>query len=278
VGTLAQPEGTRRAIERLRLLAADLQARSQRDDVGTLAAALTYAAFLSIFPLLLLGLSITGFVLQGRGTDAIEHAVAAIPGLQDLLTQQAMALVESRVQTGLIGLVGTLWAASALSNRARRALARIFGQEQSAIRARLEAVGVTLVLGAAALVTIGLSGYVVGVVGRGPFGTIGELMAHLVVAAMAFGLFLLSYRLLIPARIAWRDLVPGAVVAAVGWTVLQYAGSWFVERSISKWSVLYGTIATVFGVLLFLRLSAWIFLAGAELSAALRERRARQTD
>jgi len=42
--------------------------------------------------------------------------------------------------------------------------------------------------------------------------------------------------------------------------------------------VIYGTIATVFGVLLFLRIAAWIFLAGGELSATLLFRRDAPTD
>jgi uncharacterized BrkB/YihY/UPF0761 family membrane protein len=64
----------------------------------------------------------------------------------------------------------------------------------------------------------------------------------------------------------------------VGWTILQGIGSWFVARQVAHWSALYGTIATVFGVLLFLRIAAWIFLAGAELSAILRARGAAQPD
>jgi uncharacterized BrkB/YihY/UPF0761 family membrane protein len=66
-----------------------------------------------------------------------------------------------------------------------------------------------------------------------------------------------------------RDLVPAALVCAVGWTMLQGIGSWFVARQVAHWSALYGAIATVFGVLLFLRIAAWIFLAGAELAATL---------
>jgi uncharacterized BrkB/YihY/UPF0761 family membrane protein len=66
-----------------------------------------------------------------------------------------------------------------------------------------------------------------------------------------------------------RDLVPAALVCAVGWTMLQGIGSWFVARQVAHWSALYGAIATVFGVLLFLRIAAWIFLAGAELAETL---------
>jgi len=94
------------------------------------------------------------------------------------------------------------------------------------------------------------------------------------VLAMLVGFFLIAYRLLAPGRQTFRDLLPGAVVCAMGWTILQGLGGWFVARQVAHWSALYGTIATVFGVLLFLRIAAWIFLAGAELSAILRTRSA----
>ncbi|HEY6680286.1 MAG TPA: YhjD/YihY/BrkB family envelope integrity protein, partial [Actinomycetota bacterium] len=106
----------------------------------------------------------------------------------------------------------------------------------------------------------------------------GLVVADVGVFAMLVGFFLFSYRLLAPGRQAVRDLVPGAVVCALGWTILQGIGGWFVARQVAHWSALYGTIATVFGVLLFLRIAAWIFLAGAELSAILRARGAAQPD
>jgi len=98
------------------------------------------------------------------------------------------------------------------------------------------------------------------------------------VFAMLVGFLLVAYRLLAPGRQTFRDLLPGAVVCAMGWTILQGLGSWFVARQVAHWSALYGTIATVFGVLLFLRIAAWIFLAGAELSTIFLARRAPQPD
>ena len=85
--------------------------------------------------------------------------------------------------------------------------------------------------------------------------------------------FLVCYRLLVPGPQPFRDLLPAALVCATGWTILQGLGSWFIARQVAQWSVLYGTIATVFGVLLFLRIAAWAFLAGAELAVTLSARR-----
>ena len=269
----AWPRGGR-WLEQAAGFAGEVSRKAAVDDLGTRAAALTYTAFLALFPLLLLALSVSGFVLKGRGSRWIDDAIGAIPGLGDLVARQASALVEGRYATGLVGLVGTTWAASALSDRARRTLGVIFGRRESYVRHRAAALLSTLVLGAAVLVTTGLSGTIVALAGRGLGGAALALVGHAVVFAWALGLVLLSYRVLIPGRIPWRELLPGALATAAGWAVLQFAGSTLVDRAIGRWSIVYGTIATVFGVLLFLRLTIWVFLSGAELSAILRDHRA----
>src|SRR6266550_1623241 len=247
VGTLAQPETGRPFGFRIVSLGRDLRRKALRDDVATQASALTFTAFLSLFPLLLLATSLVGFRLEGRGMASIDQLVSTIPGLTQLVTGQAQTIVDGRFTAGIVGLAGLVWAASALSNRARRALGVIFEHQEAAIASRFVAVGDTFVLSALLLVGVTVTGAVAN-------------LAH-------------------DRTGGWPGLVvAGAVVCALGWTILQGIGSWFVARQVAQWSALYGTIATVFGVLLFLRIAAWIFLAGAELSAVLLARRVPQAD
>ena len=218
MGTLTQPERARPSGRGIISLGRELRRKALRDDVATQASALTFTAFVSIFPLLLLATSLVGFRLEGRGMASIDQLVSTIPGLEQLVAGQAQTIVDGRFTAGIVGLAGLVWAASALSNRARRALGVIFEHREAAIASRFVAVGDTFVLGALLL------------------------------------------------------------VCALGWTILQGIGGWFVARQVAHWSALYGTIATVFGVLLFLRIAAWVFIAGAELSVILRARSVPQPD
>ena len=142
MGTLAQPEPPRPGAERIlgtvargleriwpaagrrlgRLAAptGELLLKSTRDDVATKASALTFTAFIALFPALLLATSIAGFWLHGREEATIERIVSSIPGLEQLVAQSAQSIVEGRYAAGIIGVLGLLWAASALSNLARR--------------------------------------------------------------------------------------------------------------------------------------------------------------
>ncbi|HTG48264.1 MAG TPA: YihY/virulence factor BrkB family protein [Actinomycetota bacterium] len=289
MGTLAQPDAPRPAAERVldtagRGLAkvwpaagrgltrlaptvGELLIKASRDELGTKAAALTFTAFIALFPALLLATSIAGFWLESHGEESIQRIIRSIPGLEELVQRSAQTIVDGRYAAGVIGAVGLLWVASALSNRARIALAQIFGQRESAVRGRLWAVVATVAVGVTVLIGLGLAGLVTGSLGRTAGSTAGGVLGEAVTLLVLTGAFLLIYLLLLPHAVPARQLLPAAVLCAVGWAILQGVGSWFVARAIARWSALYGTIASVFGVLLFLRIMAWVFLAGAELSS-----------
>jgi uncharacterized BrkB/YihY/UPF0761 family membrane protein len=66
--------------------------------------------------------------------------------------------------------------------------------------------------------------------------------------------------------VSWRDVVPGAIFAAVAWTVLLMLGSWLVDRQIGRASVIYGFFAIVIGLLAWISLVAQLFLLAAEIN------------
>jgi uncharacterized BrkB/YihY/UPF0761 family membrane protein len=82
------------------------------------------------------------------------------------------------------------------------------------------------------------------------------------------GLFLLSFRFLCSEQKAWRTLLPGAISAAVLWTLLQTLGGLYIGH-IDKTSSAYGTFALVLGLLAWLHLGAQATLYSAEFNAVL---------
>jgi|SRR5438034_5032348 len=268
MGPSAHPDADRADGRGVIALGRTIRRKAQDDDVATQASALTFTAFLSIFPLVLLATSVLGFRLESRGLDSVDQLVHTVPGLDQLIQTQAQTILDGRYTAGLVGVVGLVLAASALSNRARRALGVVFDRRETVIHGRLAALAITIVLSALLVAGVTVAGAISAFLHTHGLST-GWLAAQLGMFVLLVSFFLVCYRLLVPGRQRIRDLVPAALVCAVGWTVLQGIGSWFVARQVAQWSVLYGTIATVFGVLLFLRIAAWIFLAGAELAATL---------
>jgi membrane protein len=249
----------------------EVHVKSLLDDVSTQAAALTYATFLSLLPLFLVGFSLAGTVITSVGQSSwFQDLIAGIPGLSEAGLDSLQQQLPSRADIGFIGLIGALWAASVLSSRAERALAKVFDVKRRSVVNRFRAVMITVVLGA---VVIG--GLVVGAVVES-FDLHGLIVipAWIVVRGLLllieFGYFLLLYKLLTPSKtLRWRDHLPGAILMTLGFGVLKIIGSVLVNRTIEHWSSLYGTIGGIFGLLLIIRLAMWVFMYGAELSSVL---------
>jgi membrane protein len=261
-------------IVRIAQLAVEVHWKSRLDDVSTQGAALTYAAFLSLLPLLLLGLSITGSLVHSAlASGWYERLTQSVPGLDDVVGSYGDTLAHNAASLGVIGFVGVLWTASVLTSRAQRALTTVFGLKRR-LTNRARAVGITIALGICLLASLALTGVVAGL----RMGGLLTVPARIVTGALLFllelGFFAVAYWLLAPSSgLKPIDHLPGAVVMTLGWTVLKYVGNLVVDHAISRASALYGTIGAVFGLLLAIRIAMWTFLYGAEVSAiGLRER------
>ncbi len=249
--------------------------RFRADDLGTQASAWAYTAYLSLFPLMLLALSVAGYVFAGRTEEELRDLFETLPGIGPLLERYLDGIVVAREGLGLIALGGVAWAATGLAGRTASALARIFRTpDPGLVRRRLRALVSMLVLGALILGALVLSSLVAGIDLSGPLGNFGRVASFLGVAVLELAFFLLSYRLLTPeGGPAARDHLPGAIAMTLGWNALKLVGGIFVTRVVIRASALYGTIGAVFGVLVFLRVAAVMYLGAAELSALVREQR-----
>jgi YihY family inner membrane protein len=114
------------------------------------------------------------------------------------------------------------------------------------------------VFAATALAQLGVTGR--GVLGRLPLG--GSLLLNLLLLAA------LS-QILTAVRQPWRQLLPGAVVGALGWSVLQALGAYIVSRQLERANLVYGAFAIVIVLLSWLYLSAQVLLYAAEVNVVL---------
>jgi membrane protein len=265
-------------LDRVPPFARRVAARVVADDVATHAAAMTYATFLAIPPLLLLALSVVGFVLAGdeEARRAVADAVVdTVPGLRSGFGDWLESVVTGRVTLGLLALPAVLWTATGVFARARHALARVFtGTDQGLLLGRLHGLVVQVPLGAGVVVLAGLNGLVSGLGHSGVLGAGAEALAYLALLLLDVAFLSLAYRLLTPG-VRLAEHLPGAAVFAVAWAVLHRLSAAAVPTGLDARSALYGTLGVVFGLLAFLYATSWVFLVSAELSQVLRERRQR---
>jgi YihY family inner membrane protein len=251
--------------------------RYEDDELPTHAGALTYGAFLSLPPLLLLAASVIGFAIgdPAKQEQVINSIVDLIPGLDAVAASLVDSLVAGRVAVGLIAIPGVLWAASGFVARLRHALGVIFETPWSGlISGRLRGMVVSIPLFAGLLVVLALPGTVSGLAGSGVVSVLVEVLTYVAALVGGVAFFLVVFRFLTPpCPLLWRDHLPGAVAATVGWLVLQRVGAIYVDRVIARGSALYGALGAVFGLLAFLYAAAYLLLLSAELSQVLWERR-----
>jgi membrane protein len=257
------------------------RATSERyvDDAGGyLAASIAFYGFLSFFPLVLLGVSIVGFALNGNPALQAEVEAAltrSIPGVETMVGRSLRAAQESRVTIGLVGLAGLLWSGTGVVGAGRNAVRIVFreGPPASGLKRRGWLVAVTAGLGLVGLAATSLAAIAASLEREGAAGVALRVMAVLVAFALDVMLFLVTYRVLRRDRAAWPNLVPGAVFVALGWTGLKLLGAWYASRTAEGSAPVYGAFATAVGVLVIMYLAARLYVYGAELNAVLLEER-----
>ncbi len=245
------------------------------DDRGNqLAALVTFSAFLSFFPLMLVIVTITAFVAQ-RSPDLAERirtsAVAEFPVVGSELTGDQQALTGTGLGLG-VGLAALMWGGFGFTQAIQYAFHEVWHvphkDRPSLVNRTKRGFGVLCLLGLAlvASMILGLLGSLVrGSLVVGAVGLFGACVA-------SSGLVLAVFWLLSPRRLSLRELLPGAILAGLGWQGLQTIGVRLVSHQLRRSSDLYGAIGAALGLVWFLLLSTHILLYALEITAVRKDR------
>jgi membrane protein len=164
-------------------------------------------------------------------------------------------------------LYGCLGAAQATQNALNRVWAVPRNVRPNPIKSRLRSLLLVVVLGIGVLVTTGLSGLTTG---AGAFGASiagGLRVGAIVLAALAnVALFMLAFRVLTAPAIPTRHLRLGAVVAGIGWQIVQLTGTYFVSHALKGTREAYGVFALVLGLIAWIYLLALVTVVAAEIN------------
>ncbi|WP_336923408.1 YihY/virulence factor BrkB family protein [Aquipuribacter sp. SD81] len=264
-------------------------AENKADNVPMLAGGVAFFAFLSLFPALIALITIWGLVVTpDRAAQQAENLTEGLPGgASDIITTQ-MENVASQQSGGLgIGLVVSvllaLWSASGGTANLIKAVNVAYDEEETRGFVKLRGLALLLTLGAIVFVilSVGLVAVVPPVLDSLGLGIVGTVLAQVVrwvllVALVAVALAVV-YRFA-PDRddpkLTWASL--GAVVATVLWVLGSIAFSLYVSN-FGSYNETYGAIAGVAILLLFLYLTAFIVLLGAEVNAETERQTMRDT-
>lgn len=233
------------------------------DQAGNLAALISYYAFFSFFPLLLVLVTVLGFA--AAGDPRIERQVVRtiteqFPGLGGAIVPADHRLHGSGFGL-VVGIALALWAGLAVATAAQNAFNTVWqvpvADRPNLLHRTVRSAALLVVVGTDVIVTTVISGLSSGAdalgVGIGHGARVGLLVVSL---ALNVVLFSVAFRILSPRPRSIRWVLPGAVLAAVGWQILQWVGGYFITSRLSSASATYGTFAIVIGLL------TWFFVLG----------------
>lgn len=254
------------------------------DHVQSMGAALAYYTMFSIAPLLLIVISITGFVF---GEEAVRGEIAGqlrhLMGEQGALTVQLLLQSVSEPVQGfgatVIGVGLLLFGATSVFGELQNSLDRIWRVPVRSrtsglwglLRSRLLSFGMILGIGFILMVSLVFSAGLT-VIGKwwSPLFEGWELMANTVNFLLSFvfttGMFALIYKIMPHAHIRWSEVWIGAAITALLFTIGKFLiGLYIVSSAVTSG---FGTAGSLVALLVWVYYSAQIFLMGAEFTWA----------
>lgn len=265
----------------------DLVTSFNEDQVPFMAAAMSYFAFFSLFPLLLGLIALAGYVLapEEAMTQVMTFAARGLPGQEAFLRSTLEAVVEARGGIGLVALVTLLWSGKNIFFSFGTALDQIWenpppqGLKGVLVRHALS-LGFAVALGGAVIVVTALYWLLyallaleipfLGIQPRQIPGILPLLSNVLPLTLVTLGLVAM-FRLLPSRRLPLLDTAVGAAVAAVLWELVRRVFTWYLS-TFSRYHEVYGPAASVIAFLFWLYLTAILFLLGAEVAWVLQGR------
>ncbi len=242
------------------------------DNGGSLVANLAHSAFGTVFPLLLLLVTILGLVLgshPGLRHDVVDSAVRQFPIIGNNLAKNISTLHRHSAVGLAVGIIGLLWGSLGLAQSGVFTMEQVWnlpGPQRPNYVTRLGRSLVFLaILAVGTLVGTFLAGVVPAVKGATALAVVGAAAS----ATTNTGQYLLSFRVLTPKAVPTRALVAGSIVGGIGWTVLQALGGYVVGHFLRNDSAVYGMFAIVLGLFAWIYFLCELTVYAAELNVVL---------
>jgi membrane protein len=255
----------------------------RRNDIGNMAAALTYFSFFSIFPLLIVSITVAALVLGSRAEASsliLSNLGPLLPGSRDLLAEAITVAFRSRQAAGVLAVASVLllvYSASSAFIALDKAVNRAWDTEKvpSFFVSRL--IGFAMILGAAGImlvsfvVTLALAtsrAITTQLFGEVPGIDVLWQLANLAASiGLIFLILLMIYRWLPRSHVRVADVWRAALIGALVWTAVKEGFAYFLGTSLPTFDAVYGTLSAVVVLLTWMYISSIIILAGAEFSA-----------
>lgn len=242
------------------------------DDASHMAAGIAYYAILSLFPLLLGLIAILGFFLPSETVqeELFDFFRRNLPGSIEMLERNITDVIHLRGTLGLLGILGLFWSGSGMFGAVSRTINRAWDIHRDRpfyvrkLRDIAMALGISILfllsLGATSVFTVLSSTDL-------PFiGTAVNVGAVLLAFVLNLAIFFILYKFVPNTKTYWRYIWPGALLVAILFEIAKSVFVLYLGR-FAHYELVYGSVGSVIVLLLWVYISAFILILGAEFSS-----------
>ena len=248
------------------------------------AASIAYYALFSLFPLLLLLITFGTTVLKNEQTveKVLEYTTTLLPTAQDLVERNIERVIALRGPVGAAAALGLLWSATSVFDILARNINLAWQEAEQRTFLERRLVGLIIITIFVVLLVVSLLTSTLFQLlpwldisaplwGNVPlYETLSwQIMTRFIPWFLVFLTFLGLYRWVPNVKVGWGAAIGGALFAALAWELTKQGFTWFVGSGLASYQLVYGSLATVVALMLWIYLSSLIILFGAHLSGAI---------
>jgi membrane protein len=258
-------DGYQQRHRRLGFVVAVLK-RFDQDQGSQMGALIAYYGFFSLFPLLLVFVTVLGFVLEGNPSaqESVLHSTLSQFPIIGTQLQSNVHSLKGSVLALAIGVVGSLLAGLGVTGATQSAFNNVWQiprrRQLGFLAWRVRGLGLLGLLGLLSIISTVAAGYVTAQT-AGAAAVIGGVLVALAANLL---LFFTVFRMLTSEEVDTRELIPGVILAAVLWQMLQHVGGFYVDHVVRHAKETSGLFAFVLGLLTWLYLGGQVTVLAAE--------------
>jgi membrane protein len=258
----------------------DLYARFVNDDVLSTGAEVAFFLLLSLFPFLIFLVTLVSYVRMVDVQDSMQILAALVPATAyEILRDIVNETIADRSGTLLsLGVLFALWSSTSGVASLMRGINRAYDQEETRRFWRTKAISLGFTVELAVVIAVSFILVVLGrILGTRIFLLLGFSDVSLniwnygmlaVVTITSTLMFMFFYHVAPNCRLKLREVIPGAVVASIGWVTVSLAFSYYANN-LGSYSKVYGSLGGIIALLMWMYLSSISILMGAEVNASL---------
>jgi len=237
------------------------------EDIAFMAGSIAYHAFISMLPLVVFLL----LILSAVGDEAFTAKLVEVterfltPYARDLLVD-SLDVTSAQTSVSVIGAVALLWGISKIFRSLDIAFSRIYDsdREKTVLDKVENAIVVFFALTVAVLVFL-VAGAVLALFSDLPYPAAWNTL--LLIGGLAIAFFPIYY-VFPDTDVTAKEVLPGVVIAAIGWSVLEAVFQGYVAYA-GRYEAVYGTLGSVFILLIWFYFSGLILLVGGVVNAVI---------